>query len=233
MALIATDAVPKNGRADSLDDAGLRPKGRRIVMLDGTELYAKIGQPVALPFGGKELNLRPGSDFVLSLIDEQATACIEKMYEYNEALKGMSRSISLEKFPEFTKRTEGIEKDSLLSADDKNKARFEVFQELSSDIGLEVFQQTKARAKDLQGFSADAKFKIVQLILLDAKEANGKWKKDKRKPNAAELNKVLSKKDFDYDYTRDEIDNLIHVYWQLNYSYGVEKKDVLSLRIPL
>lgn len=232
MALIATDTMPKNGKTESLDDAGLRPKGRRIVMLDGTELYAKIGHSLAIPFGGEELSLRPGSDFVLSLIDEQATACIEKMYEYNEALKGLSRTISLEKFPEFTKRTEGIENDTL-STDEKNKARFEVFQELSADIGLEVFQQTKARAKDLQGFSADAKFKIVQLILLDAKDAGGKWKREKRKPTAAELTKVLSKKDFEYDYTRDEIDNLIHVYWQLNYSYGVEKKDVLSLRIPL
>lgn len=116
------------------------------------------------------------------------------MYEYNEALKKMSRSISLEKFPEFTKRTEGVEKDGLLSADEKNKARFEVFQELSADIGLEVFQQTKARAKDLQNFSTDAKFKIVQLILLDVRDANGKWKKEKRKPTAAELNKVLAKK---------------------------------------
>lgn len=202
-------------------------------MLDGEERYAKIGQALVLPFGGKELNLRPGSDFVLSLIDEQATACIEKMYEYNEALKKMSRSISLEKFPEFTKRTEGVEKDNLLSAEEKNKARFEVFQELSADIGLEVFQQTKARAKDLQNFSTDVKFKIVQLILLDAKDATGKWKKDRRKPTAAELNKTLTQEEFEFDYTRDEIDNLIHVYWQLNYFYGVEKKDVLSLRIPL
>ena len=233
MALIATDAVPKNGRTDSLDDAGLRPKGRRIVMLDGTELYAKIGQPLMLKFGTKELQLFPGSELVLSWIDDLVEPLLMKMDEHNTLLKSKSNEITLKKLPGLNERLEKIKADTGKDKETQDEEKIDAYREYGVEIALEIFKATHVSEKIIKTLSADKKFEVVQIILLDNDDPRGTWKNRRQKPGKEVLDAILSRDEYNADYREDEIDNLIHVYWQLNYSYGVEKKDVLSLRIPL
>lgn len=250
MALIDEYEESGNGAAvdAELDRRPVTAGGHKIATLDGVEIPWRIGERLPLLIGGRKLHLRAGSYFVLGLIDRINSEYLDKISEFEGEVNKMKTETSVKaliKNPDAKALIKDLVKfrDSGLYNDTKSEEEIfaillKIISTLSGDIAVELYANARAReiAARIKKLSQEGRFKVAQIIFLDAADARDKtgipaWKRERREPNEDELKEVLTLEQYENDFSKIEIENLLHVYHNLNYP-PIEKKDFLNLRLP-
>lgn len=201
-------------------------EGQEIIFLDGRKVVRKLGATLTVTMGEEKINVRPGSYFFLNLIDGLVQDCIDQMFPIEKRLKELSRSAGDQSIVDIVSKVKAAKEPE--QNVDLNKEVVDII------IGksVELYSRSRELAKEIKALSTKTRFLIAQMIIFDAKQYKGEWKKEGRPPTTDELESVMPLQRLESEFAKEDTENLIHVYFQLNFSEQ-EKKDFLSLRMPI
>lgn len=221
----------ENGDTD-LDNKGTtfvkppQPDGQEIIFLDGTKTIRKLGMPVTVTMGEQKISVRPGSYFFLNLIDETIQEYLKEVYPYREKLQALAEKQSKTTVTDIIKKVVATPK-----PEESQELQNQVG-EIMADSAMQLFIESNEMQNKVRRLSHQTRYKIAQMILFDAISHKGKWKEEMRAPYDEEIESAIPMQRLKFEFTDEDVKNLIHVYCQINF-VDTEKKDFLNLRMAM